>query len=314
MLELLGFIVILLIVLVKSADLIEDAFVAISEKFNINPFLTGFIILSFTSSLPETSVALNAVVEDAVPLSIGNILGATMVLLTLVIGLNAVKHKSIPFRGFFGRHEVLLALSVILAQVAAVIDKRIAVVEGIILLTLYIVFILYIIFKSTHVDRKIPTRKKKVDPIPVLAIKSAVGVVGLIWSANLLVDRAVQFAGVIHVPQILIGLFMLSLGTNLPEIVLLLRSDGAQKEKLAVGNFIGSATFNTAILGALAVLSPYQIVNFSALVTIIIVLTVTVAVFASLVKDDEITAKEGRLLIFLFVMAALIEIFISRHL
>jgi cation:H+ antiporter len=313
MISLIVTVAVLLIVLVKSADLIEDAFIAISERFNINPFLVGFIILSFTSSLPETSVAINSVLEGAVPLSIGNILGATTVLLTFVIGLNAVKHKSVPFRGFFGRHEVLLALGVILAQVAAVIDRRITVVEGFLMLSLYVIFILYVIFRSNSVDRKIPTRRKTKYSIPILVVKSAIGVVGLVWSANLLVERAVDFAGAIHVPQILIGLFMLSLGTNLPEIVLLLRSNGAEKEKLAVGNFIGSATFNTAILGGLAIFAPYQIVNFSAIVAVIVVLTATIFVFMSIVKDDEINAKEGYLLLSLFVLLGLIELFISRH-
>lgn len=312
MLATFGIILGLLIVLVKSADLIEEAFIAISERFGINTFLTGFIVLAFTSSLPETSVAVNSIIEGTVALSIGNVLGATTIILTLIIGLSAIKNKSIPFKGFFGSKEVILALGVILAQVAAVIDGSITLLEGVILLTLYITFVLYIIFKSRNQNKKVIVKKK--HPFLPLAIKSTIGVIGLIWSANILVEKAVELATIINVPQILIGLFMLSLGTNLPEIVLLVRSNNVEKEKLAAGNFIGSATFNTAVLGMLAIASPYQITNFHAIVTVIIILTVTIVVFASMVKDDEISAKEGFFLLFLFFLVATIELLTSRHL
>ncbi len=302
----------LLVVLVKSADLIEEAFISLSERFGINTFLTGFIILAFTSSLPETSVAVNSIIEGTVALSIGNILGATTIILTLIIGLSAIKHKGIPFRGFFGSREVVLALGVILAQVAAVVDGSITLLEGVILLTLYITFVLFIIFKSKSQAKKVVVKKK--HPFLPLAIKSTVGVVGLIWSANILVEKAVELATIINVPQILIGLFMLSLGTNLPEIVLLVRSNNIEKVKLAAGNFIGSATFNTAILGIIAITAPYEIVNFHAIVTVIIVLTVTIAVFASMVNDNEISPKEGFFLLFLFFLVATIELLTSRHL
>lgn len=314
MLELVLTIIFLLVILVKSADIIEDAFIAISERFNINTFLTGFIILAFTSSLPETSVAINAIVEDAVPLSIGNLLGATTVILTFIIGLNAIKNRSIPFKGFFGKHEVILSLGVILAQVAAIIDRRLTVLEGVLLLSLYVVFILYIVFKSNSAARSIPKRKKRNGPVYMHLLKSAVGVVGLIWSANILVEKAILLAGIANIPEILIGLFMLSLGTNLPEIILLIRSNSVEKEKLAAGNFIGSATFNTAVMGILAILSPYNITNFSAIVTVIIFLTIGIVLLANMVtNDEEITFKEGYLLVILFFALALIELFVSRH-
>ncbi len=303
------------LLLVKSADLIEDSFISLSKRFKLNTFLTGFIVLAFTSSLPEFSVAVNAVSDGVPALSVGNILGATIIILTLIIGLNAIKHNGLPFKGFYGPKEVVMSLMIIGAQVAALIDGKLTRIEGVLLVSLYFAFITYIIYKSKH-DPVQAKRRRIVthQNLYLLGTKAVVGVAGLVLSSEVIVNNALVLADIIRVPNILVGLFMLSFGTSLPEITLLLRSNTLEKTKLAAGNFIGSATFNTVVLGYIAFVSPFKLNSFVTIIPAIIILTVTLFMFAQMVlNDEELTAKEGYKLLLIFVLLLLFELAINPH-
>lgn len=305
----LGILIVLIFFLVKSADLLESAFVGISKKLKVNAFVTGFLLLAFTSSLPETFVAINAGIGGYSGLSVGNLIGATIILLTLVIGISAVKNKSIPFKGVYSTKEVLISLAIIYAQILALIDGKLEWVEGVILLSLYTGFIVYLVGKGKVLDLSIAKGGGKLSAI---IIKAMIGVLGLIIASNLTVTYSIQLAEVINIPPILIGLLGISIGTNLPEIVILFRSRGKEGNNLAAGNFIGSATLNTAVLGLLILLRPTVLVNFLSLIPALIALSITIFMFSLMVINDRaITRKEGYILLLIFLSYILAEFIIN---
>ncbi|HRI05657.1 MAG TPA: sodium:calcium antiporter [Candidatus Dojkabacteria bacterium] len=304
-----GSLLVLIFLLVKSADLIESSFVGISRRLGVNTFLIGFVILAMTSSLPETFVAINAASSGYSGLSVGNIVGATIILLTLVIGISAIKNKSLPFKGMYSTKEVLFSLAIIYAQILVLIDGRMDWMEGIFLLALYSGFVVYIIAKSkvweitnNHSNRKLST----------LLIKSILGIAGLILSANLTVSTALGLAEALNTPPLIIGLLVLGIGTNLPEIVIMLRSKNGDMGKLAAGNFIGSATFNSAVLGLLILIRPTTLVNFTSLIPALILLSITIFMFSLMVINDRtITRKEGYILLFIYAVYITSELILN---
>lgn len=304
-----GSLIILIFLLVKSADLIESSFVGISRRLGVNTFLTGFVILAMTSSLPEAFVAINAATSGYSGLSVGNIVGATIILLTLVIGISAIKNKSLPFKGMYSTKEVLFSLAIIYAQILTLIDGKMDWMEGIFLISLYTGFVIYIIAKSKvweitnhHSNKKLST----------LLIKSILGVVGLILSANLTVTTALSLAETLNTPPLIVGLLILGIGTNLPEIVIMLRSKNGDMGKLAAGNFIGSATFNSAVLGLLILIRPTTLVNFTSLIPALILLSITIFMFSLMVINDRsITRKEGFILLFIYAVYITSELILN---
>lgn len=301
---------VLIFLLVKSADILEQAFIEISEKLKIKPFITGFVILAMSSSLPEAFVAINAVSTGKPELSVGNLIGATIIMLTFIIGVSAIKAKKISFKGIYSTKEVLISLGIIYTQIIVLIDKRVDWIEGVMLIILYLAFLIYIVGKSKALEISFAKRKQSFTKVFITGV---VGVAGLLIFSSLTVNQALHLATQLAVPPILLGLLVLSIGTNLPELVILFRSNNQEKEKLAAGNFIGSATLNSVILGMLIVLHPTKIENFEALIPALIILSITIFIFSLMVINDrEITKKEGYFLVFIYILYVASELFINR--
>jgi cation:H+ antiporter len=294
--------------LVQAADMIEGAFVLVSRKLGIRPFVIGFIVLSMASSLPEVSLVINASISQVPGLSLGNLVGGTIVLMTLVVGINAFKHKQLPFRGNFGIGQVLFALAILACQILVIFDGQLTQLEGVLLLLAYAALAIYFIRRGNEQRVLHEHAKIEVGKLTNLLIKAFVGVLGLIILAKLLVDVAIHTAGLLNIPASVIGLLVLALGTNLPEIAIAIRGDGSKAGDLSIGNLLGSASVNTAIIGLLAILSPYEITNSSALVPSLIVLSTVILLFGvSAWTDKKITRYEAALLVGVYLTLLLVE-------
>lgn len=299
-------ILILLAVLLKSAGMIRTSLVSISLRLKISPFIIGFVILSVASSLPEISVAINSSAQAVPGISLGNLLGATTFLLSFVIGVLAIKHKSIPFRTTFGRIEALLTILITTCIVWAIIDANLVLSEGLLLMFIYLGFTLYLIYKAEKRNIAADYRLTMTNinkRVLVFVAKSITGMVFLIISSNLLVNLLITLAGTLSISETVIGALFLGIGTNLPELTMMLTSKTLNENKLAAGNIVGSALVNVPVLGLVAVLRPHQIEDFTLIIPFVVALLiacVTLAYFAW--TDKRITYKEGLVLLCIFLV------------
>jgi len=297
------------LLLVKSADLLEDGFVLLARKLGISTFIIGFAVLGVASSLTEIFVAISAAGRGIPELSVGNLLGATVLLLTFIVALNTLVNKRIPFSGSFGRNQVMMALGLMILGIGAIIDERLSVFEGVILLGAYVGFVYYLSLQTNHknIDHHAQVNVKKLWR---LLIEASVGLIGLIIFSKLIVDVAVILAGpeLLNIPESVVGILMISLGTNIPEITILFRSKGKDGAKLAVGNFLGSACANTGILGLLAILAPHDLTYFSSIVPTILFLILAIIMFGILAwSDKEISRREALILLSIYFLLIFAE-------
>ncbi len=302
-----GILVLLAILLGKSADLLEEGFVSISHRLQISSFITGFVVLSIVSSLPEMSVAVNSAIDGIPGLSVGHLVGATLIMITFVIGLSTLVHGSIPFRGSFSLGKLNLTLMILFEQVIALYDGNLTRAEGILLLISYVLFILYITKGATHLRRR---KKAKQSNPTSLFVRSIAGIFGIILFSNLLVSTGEQLATVLAIPPSIVGLLILAVGTNTPELAVALRSNGAEEEKLATGNMLGSATVNTGVLGLLGIISPYTspTAGSSPFLPGLFWLAVALLVFGFLARSDkELTRREGIFLLAIYTCFIILE-------
>jgi cation:H+ antiporter len=147
-------------------------------------------------------------------------------------------------------------------------------------------------------------------------IKALLGVFGLLIASNLIVEAVIEVGEITEINESFIGLFVLALGTNTPELIMLItaKKKGLETERLVTGNFIGSVCANIAILGVLGVMSRGIVIdNFIGLVPVLLI-----GAFASLFfaifswTGRTLTRNEGILLVSLygsFVITELIIIF-----
>lgn len=303
---------VLIFFLVKSADLVEESFVVLAKKFGVSEFILGFVLLSAISSLPEISIAITS--NSIAPvLSIGNLYGATLVLLSLVAGLSAIKFGNIDFKGKFDEKEVVIGLSIITTMILAVFDGELVLFEGIILIGLYFIYIIQLSrrFRSAT---QIHIRQKTQEHIIKLGFKSILGSAGILLSAKYIVDISVSLGTAFGVSEALIGLLVLAIGTNLPELTILFRAQSSSQKTLAVGNIIGSATINTLIFGVLVLISGGLVLHandFIAMIPVIVILSLTIVAFVYFSwTGRKLTRNEGFLLIACYVSLVLTELLI----
>lgn len=296
----------------KSADLVEAAFVQFAHILRVSPFVVGFIAVSVASSLPEISIAISASANNVPALSVGHLLGASFILVTLVLGLNAFVHKRVPFKGSFGIPQIMLTALVLALQVVVIYDRKLTFAEGLMLIVIYLAYAIYISAKanqhylSKHKLKNISLQK---GDLARKVVRSLLGLVGLVVFSILIVDSASTLAKLVGISDVAVGLLVLAVGTNLPELVIMLRSKpDPDSERLVVGNLMGSAALNTGTIGLVAVLVPHTIVNFAALVPVATLLIVALALFAYLAHTGrEITSREGALLIGLYLAFLIVE-------
>ncbi len=311
----LALIIVLTYLLVKAADLVEDAFVLIAKKLNLSSFLIGFVVLGIASTLPEISIVLTSSIQDRAEISIGNILGASLVTITLVIAINVFMHKKIPFKGSFGVNQVIAGMGLILSQVIVLLDGQLTSTEGAVLIGMYIFYVIYISFRTNHLSKKHLHENAKIEvgQLSILLGKGLIGLFGLLIFATGIVSAATYLADLLHISDAVVGILILSLGTNIPELTIIIRSHTKDQEKLAVGNFIGSAAVNTAVLGLLGVLNipGIEVDSITPLIPVLSMLSLGILFFAIFAwTGREITRREAIVLMSLYIGLIIIELIV----
>lgn len=304
-----GKLIILLIILVSSARIIEKSFIHIAHKIKVNEFFLGFAVLAIITTLPEISIVLFSSRTNP-ELSLGNLYGGTIIMLTLIIGISAIKFKNIKFGGGFAEGEVLLGVIVLASSIIPVLDNNFSILEGILGVLIYILYIifLYFIFKRrtpprlyTFIDTMKPTK---------LIVLAVIGMFGLMISSALTVVTAENIANILDVSDIFIGLFVLGLGTNLPEITIMITSRSNEEQNLALGNFFGSACVNVGVLGMLAILAGgFNITGISSLLISLTILIIALFLFSVFSwTGRKLDRTEGAILVALFIALVIAEI------
>ncbi len=245
----------------KCADLIVEAVIRLSRMFRVSEFAIGFLVLGIATSTPEIFVGVNSILDGKTEISLGNLLGASIVLLTLVIGLNAVINKEVRFSESFHKGDIYLISLIILAQSLFIFDGKLSRLDGLAMLILYFIFIIVINKRQPFIEHLRDTLFANHHHIAKILFRLFIGATGIFITAKVIVETVKYIAIELNLPLVLLGLLVVSIGTNLPEITILIRSINKHHNQIGIGDFLGSAVANTPILGLIAVVSPITIDN-----------------------------------------------------
>ncbi len=274
------------VVLTKSADFLVDGSVAIAARFNIPKMIIGIVLVGFATTAPEFTVSVISAMKGYPEIALGNAIGSVV-----------------------ADDALALALGIIAAPVAIKVDSRILKSAGIFLISIdliafilafngviarwegaVLILLLFGYFGAVVISEK----RKRNGEVPeeieaeitehikgsVMAnvVKFAVGVAGVIAASKFLVDSSIWIAVYLHVPQVIIGLTMIAIGTSLPEIATCIVASRKGHGDLAFGDIIGADILNILwIVGAASVAHPIhvapRIIYFAFPSMIVIVLT-----------------------------------------
>lgn len=299
-----------LILLVWGADRFADGAIATARNLGVKPLLIGLTIVAFATSAPEILVSIVASLRGESGLAIGNAIGSNIVNIGLVLGLVATI-RPIKIASATVRRELSMLLAVSLLAVSMFLDTYLSRVDGIVMLfglAMIIVWLVRIGIRTSDDDQialdfaaEMPPRVSKRATI----LQLIVGLVCLLFGADLLVNGAVDIARGLGVDEILIGIVLVALGTSLPELAVSLASAFKGEYGLAIGNIVGSNIFNSlAVIGIAAAIQPGSVPPSVLSLHVFAMVAFTLVLFATAFAYDnkqQISRTEGLALLVTFI-------------
>lgn len=239
--------------LVVGGNWTIDAAVAIAQRARLSRMFIGATIIAFGTSVPELFTSVNANLAGFPGISLGNVVGSNIANILLVIGATAlVCTLTVKPSEVLRDLGVMLLATVIL--VAGMIYGIFTLWMGLSMFGLLVAFVAW-----QYVNNDIDT--SEVEEIEMSATKAAsmivVGIAALAAGSELLVRGAVTAGGVLGVPEAIIGLTAVAIGTSLPELTAAIAAAAKRETDMMFGNIIGSNTFNIlSIVGLTAITKP----------------------------------------------------------
>ncbi|MBD3209682.1 calcium/sodium antiporter [Candidatus Woesearchaeota archaeon] len=303
--------VVSIVALVKASDYFTDAAEKIGLALRLSSFLIGVTIVAVGTSIPELVASVVAALMGHGEMVTGNVVGANIARILLVLGLAAIVGKKLNIV-----HELIsvdLPFLVGSAFILALMiwDGAFVPVEGIICLALLFVYIAYTVTSEERSDTEIAKEMRsevkemrsevrhevnRWQPWVVLVASGLFIYVG----ARFTVESVVQLAGVLSIAPHIIAVTAVGLGTSLPELSVTVAAARKHKAEIAVGNLLGSNIFNTfgvmgvpALFGALSV--PRELLTFA-----LPVMVAATFLYLFITQDRKITQWEGWLLVLFY--------------
>jgi cation:H+ antiporter len=303
------------IYLLMGGDLLVRGAVGLARRLQIPPVVVAATIVGFGTSLPELMVSVEATLSGAPGLILGNVVGSNIANVLLVGGAAAIVCPLVNDDRAVQRNFVIMMLATLVFGAFTVmgdIDR----VMGTLLLVGFAATMLATA-RSTlqaQADVDLSTPLDWVLGLPSRPLTIAVfvvsGIVMLPLGAQLLVNSSVEIASRFEVPEPVIGLTVLAIGTSLPELTTTVLAAMERRSDVAIGAIVGSNTFNIlTIMGVAGVLSPEPIVVSSRFVSldvpVMIGSSLLLAVFAWTSRPVGRLAGAGMLLAYAGYLVAL---------
>jgi len=300
----------LFFVLGQGASFLVDNLRRILRGGRVSPLLAG-LILGFLTTLPELIVGLNAIHRGIPGISLGNLFGGLVVILGLVLGIGILFNGQIKNNGGHGalwHNLIFIALPLIMA-----LKGYINWLDGIFLLAVYVSLILSFYYcghqkeNPEHHHLLLGKNLKEIENKLLPWFLALVGVALVIATSGLIIKVAEMLLLRWGLEPVFIGLVLFSLGTNLPELVVAIKSGMSKSSGIALNHVLGSAAANALILGILSLFTTFEVVlNFNFWITFagIIILLLCFGWFYT--SQKRLSRWEGAifLLVYLLFMAA----------
>ena len=290
--------------LIYGADFIIKESERIALHFNISHFVIGATLVALGTSLPEMAASMIASYHGKSDLAVANVIGSVSFNITLVLGIVfLISKKMNPKRDLFALDSAWILMPVIIFVLMS-LDGNISRIEGFLFLFLMVAYVFFL-FSDTKEDfeGEIDTslEKEKFNwgrTVPLLLI----GFVLTIGGANYVVESGSNIARMFGVSEWLIGLFLISLGTSLPELVVSIVAVKKGNADLSIGNIIGSNVANfSVVLGGASLVSPLLVDLKLNYFDISIMIAASIALL--LILANKIYNKAGA--VFLLLILAL---------
>ena len=309
LLFLLGF-----VMLIKGGDWFVDGAVGIAHRFHLPELLIGATVVSIGTTLPEVMVSAQAAMQGNAGISYGNAIGSVICNTSLIAALTvAVRPGAVNKKALFFPVAAFFAAAAIYAGFAYTAGQFYR-WNGVLFLLLFAAYMVVTVLHMKRNPESAPEAEAEAEEKPkqlwqellLLVLGAAVIAVG----ANLLVNNGTRIAAALGVPDSVIGLTMVALGTSLPELITAITSLIKGHSALSLGNIVGANLFNIVLVSGTAItISPFSVpaskliggMNASLLVDVPVMLLVMAILCLPTLRKGKLQRWQGFLLLGIYV-------------
>lgn len=299
-------------IIIKSSDILVEASSSLALKMKVPKMLIALTIVSFGTCAPEVAISFQSVSRGDGGMAFANVIGSCIVNVFLIIGLASflrpikVKHATI-------KKELPLLMVVTSVFSVLMLDRLFnpntrdlfSRADALVLALLFGMFVLYLVYLLFHRDKNsAKDENMNIQYNPIIAIiLLIISLVYIAYSSDVIVTCAKNVAYELHISEKIITMFIVVVGTSLPEMITTVTSARKGEYDMAIGNIIGTNIFNVCIVLGLPILiyGNIDLTGFG-LVDIGMVLLSSILLFIFASSEKTISKKEASIMLLLFVI------------
>ncbi|MEM7356010.1 MAG: calcium/sodium antiporter [Acidobacteriota bacterium] len=292
--------------LYAGGELLVDNSIRLAKRFGVSSLVIGLTVVAFATSAPELAATITAALQGVPDIAIGNVLGSNVANLGLILGTAALVFPLSTTLRFIRREVAFMVFVTILVYPAMATGLYLSRVEGFLLLLMLGIFIATQLRetsgKGEAADSEAADDTDNDRAVGLLLLLIAVGVGLLVGGAQALVGGAKVIATALGVPDRVIGLTVVALGTSLPELAAAVVAARRHEGDLVLGNVIGSNIFNLlCILGITTLVHPIRVAPEALQLDYWVVLGISILVLLALAFQRRLGRVEGALLLAVYL-------------
>jgi cation:H+ antiporter len=299
-----------------GAEALVRGSTSLALRIGMSPLVVGLTVVAFGTSAPELVATVVAALKGSGDLALGNVIGSNISNVTLVIGLAALVRPITVSRQITRRDApIVIGLSVVL--VLFLLDRTLQRWEGLVFFVGIVAYTSWSVMAAKRHENSILEAAVEEQSesralhrsLWVAMLLTLIGLGGLAGGAHVFVEGAQAIARFLGVPEVVIGLTMMAIGTSLPEIATVVAASTRSMSDLVTGNVIGSNIFNIlCVLGIAATVLPLRAETLTR-VDLLVFLGTAILIWAAMQFGRTISRLEGAGLVLVYVVYATLLFF-----
>ena len=305
-----------LLFLIKGGDWFVDGASALARRFHLPELLIGATVVSIGTTLPEVMVSTMSALSGHGEIAYGNAIGsvicnaALIAAITIAVRPGKVDPKTLrtPVAFFFAAAAIYCF--------AAYVMGRFTRVLGLVMLAMFVAYMVVNVKQMKNAPAEEPAEEAEEMPLSKTLLLLVVGAALIAVGANLLVDNGTLIAQALGVPESVIALTFVALGTSLPELVTAVTSLVKGHSDLSLGNVVGANVFNLVLVSGVSVtLAPFTIpqsntlfgINSSLVLDLPVMLAVMLILTLPALLKGKLNRAQGILLLAVYAAFCVVQ-------
>jgi cation:H+ antiporter len=304
-----------LFLLIKGAGIVVKYASLAARLLGVSNFMIGLTLVAFSTTLPELSVSLMSAFSGVVDIAVGTTLGSIIANPALILALAAVM---VPLTTNKETLKLNYVLIISLFVLSLLLIGGLVWYEGIVLLILFTVYMGSMIKSGremmTETENKKTKTKRNKAKITKYIIFTIFGGGVVVVGAKLLTDSTINISNILGVPEIIIAVIAVAIGTSLPELAVVVTAALKRTVGISIGDILGANMFNILVLGTTSLVTtiPVAVKTLTVIIPMVLLVNVLLLIFMStkirfISRKWQLSRTEGTILLAIYAIFVWIQ-------